>query len=168
MVVWIIGLSGSGKTTLAKEVVKRANKKGRKVVLVDGDEGRKMCNDDLDYSMDDRLVNAQRICKLGKFLDDQGVDVVCSILSIFPETREWNRSNVHAYYEVFIDTPIDLLVDRDSKGIYKKYKQGKIKNVAGMDIDFPIPRGAELVIDNTKSRENLLNYAELVVQKFIK
>jgi adenylylsulfate kinase len=168
MVVWIIGLSGSGKTTLAKEVVKRANKKGRKVVLVDGDEVRKMCNDDLDYSMDDRLVNAQRICKLGKFLDDQGVDVVCSILSIFPETREWNRSNVHAYYEVFIDTPIDLLVDRDSKGIYKKYKQGKIKNVAGMDIDFPIPRGAELVIDNTKSRENLLNYAELVVQKFIK
>ena len=168
MVVWIIGLSGSGKTTLAKEVVKRANKKGRKVVLVDGDEVRKMCNDDLDYSMDYRLVNAQRICKLGKFLDDQGVDVVCSILSIFPETREWNRSNVHAYYEVFIDTPIDLLVDRDSKGIYKKYKQGKIKNVAGMDIDFPIPRGAELVIDNTKSRENLLNYAELVVQKFIK
>ena len=69
MVVWIIGLSGSGKTTLAKEVVKRANKKGRKVVLVDGDEVRKMCNDDLDYSMDDRLVNAQRICKLGKFLD---------------------------------------------------------------------------------------------------
>ena len=114
MVVWLIGLSGSGKTTLAKKIIEGANRDTRNTILLDGDVIREIFGNDLGYSMNDRLLNAQRICQLGKFLDQQGLNVVCAILSLFPETREWNRENIENYYEVFIDTPIDILVDRDS------------------------------------------------------
>ena len=151
MVVWLIGLSGSGKTTLANEVVAQANKTTQSTVLLDGDMVREVFGNDLGYSKKDRLINAQRICQLGKFLDGQGVNVVCAILSIFPETRQWNRDNIEDYYEVFIDTPIETLIDRDSKEIYSRYKKGEITDVAGMDIEFPIPKQPNLTIKNNKS-----------------
>jgi adenylylsulfate kinase len=165
MVIWLIGLSGSGKTTLANEIVASANIESKNTILLDGDVVREIFGNDLSYSMKDRLLNAQRICQLGKFLDDQGMNVVCAILSIFPETREWNRKNVGDYYEVFIDVPIEMLVERDSKGIYGKYNKGEISEVAGMDINFPIPNKADLIIKNTKSRFDLLSYAKYIVKK---
>ena len=150
MVIWLIGLSGAGKTTLAEKVVNESNMTGSKTILIDGDIIRKIFNNDLGYSLDDRLKNAQRICQLCKFLDDNGINVVCAILSIFPQSREWNRKNIKNYYEVFIDTPIEQLIERDVKGIYKKYREGEISNVAGMDIEFPIPENPDLIIKNNK------------------
>ena len=164
MVVWLIGLSGAGKTTLAKRIVADANKKARNTVLLDGDVIREIFGNDLGYTMEDRLVNAQRICQLGKFLDDQGINVVCAILSIFPETREWNRKHIEGYYEVFIDTPLETLVDRDTKGIYGKFNRGEISDVAGMDIEFPIPNQADLVINNSRSENELLSHAAKIVE----
>jgi adenylylsulfate kinase len=93
------------------------------------------------------------------------MNVICAILSIFPETREWNRKNVGDYYEVFIDVPIEILVERDSKGIYGKYNRGEISEVVGMDINFPIPDKADLVIKNIKSKSDLLSYAKYIVKK---
>jgi len=165
MVVWLIGLSGSGKTTLANEIATSANIGSKNTILLDGDAIREIFGNDLGYSMEERLLNAQRICQLGKFLDDQGMNVICAILSIFPETREWNRKNVRGYYEVFIDVPIEILVERDSKGIYGKYNRGEISEVVGMDINFPIPDKADLVIKNIKSKSDLLSYAKYIVKK---
>jgi adenylylsulfate kinase-like enzyme len=167
MVVWIIGLSGAGKTSLAKEVVIKAKIEKNNTVLVDGDVIREIFGNDLSYSMEDRLKNAERICQLCKFLDDQGINVVCAILSIFPETREWNRENINKYYEVFIDTPMTNLVSRDSKGIYEKYNRGEISEVAGMDINFPEPVNPDLVIHNYKSFDDLLSYAKPIVEIII-
>ena len=167
MVVWLIGLSGSGKTTLAKKIVKEANKGIKNTILIDGDIIRETFGNDLGYSLNDRLLNAQRICQLGKFLDDQGINVVCAILSIFPETREWNRTNVKNYYEVFIDSPISSLVERDSKGIYGQYMRGEIVNVAGMDLNFPKPEKADMIIDNSKSKVDLLNHSDKIINKIL-
>jgi len=167
MVVWLIGLSGSGKTTLANEIVTRINTESVNTILLDGDIIREVFGNDLGYSMEDRLLNAQRICQLGKFLDDQGMNVVCSILSIFPETREWNRKNIENYYEVFIDTPLESLVQRDSKGIYGRYELGEITGVVGMDIEFPIPNNSDLTIENNKSKNELLGYAKSIIEKIL-
>jgi cytidine diphosphoramidate kinase len=167
MVLWLIGLSGTGKTTLAREVITGVNKENRNTILIDGDMIREIFGNDLGYSMADRLLNAQRICQLGKFLDDQGINVVCAILSIFPETREWNRKNIQNYYEVFIDTPIEVLIQRDSKGIYGKCKRGEITEVVGMDIKFPIPDNADLVIENSESKKELLSYAKPIIEKLL-
>lgn len=166
MVIWIIGLSGSGKSTLANEIVLRANKKyNNKTILLDGDVVRKVFNNDLSYSKEDRFKNAQRICQFGKFLDDQGINVVTAILSLFPENREWNRNNLKNYYEVFIDTPKEDLVSRDSKGLYEKFAKGQITNVAGLDISFSKPDKADLIIDNSKTKENLLAHVDTIIKK---
>jgi cytidine diphosphoramidate kinase len=167
MVVWIIGLSGAGKTTLANEVVAHVRRVQRNVVLIDGDLIREIFGNDLGHTMEDRRTNANRICQLGKFLDDQGINVVCAILSLFPESRSWNREHLQNYYEVFIDTPMRDLVQRDSKGIYRRYNNGEIRDVAGIDMDFPVPESADLTISNTDSRETLLGYAKAIAEKII-
>ena len=167
MVIWLIGLSGVGKSTLANEIVAGANRDSSNTILLDGDVIREIFGNDLGYSMGDRLKNAERICQLGKFLDGQGFNVVTATLSIFPESREWNRRNIENYYEVFIDTPIEELIKRDSKGLYAKFHRGEISEVAGMDIDFPKPTKADLVIKNSKSEKELLSYAKPIIEKLL-
>lgn len=162
MVVWIIGLSGAGKSTLANEVVSLVRARQKPVVLLDGDMVREAFRNDLGHSMADRRKNAERICQIGKLLDDQGVDVVCAILSLFPETREWNRRNLKFYREVFIDAPMTDLKSRDSKAIYKRFEAGEVRDVAGLDLAFPRPENADLVIDNAGSRAELLKHAGLI------
>ncbi len=164
MVVWIIGLSGAGKTTLANEVASLVRRDKRNVVLIDGDMIREAFGNDLGHGMDGRRKNARRICQLCKLLDDQDIHVICAILSLFPESRSWNRENLKNYYEVFIDAPLPDLIQRDSKGIYDRFNKGEIRDVAGMDIDFPRPEHPDLVIHNTGSREVLLGHALSIAQ----
>jgi adenylylsulfate kinase len=165
MVVWLIGLSGSGKTTLAREIVARVRETVPSIALIDGDMIREVFGNDLGYSLEDRRRNADRICRLCKLLDDQGIHVVCAILSLFRESLAWNRSNLAAYYEVFIDAPKEQLIERDAKGIYGKFLRGETREVAGMDIDFPVPKQADLVISNTGSLEDLLRQAKPIADR---
>ncbi len=167
MVVWIIGLSGAGKTTLANEVIAQVRRSQNNVFLIDGDVVREAFGNDLGYTLEDRRTNARRVCQLGKLLDDQEINVVCAILSLFPESRSWNRENLKNYYEIFIDTPMQNLVERDSKGIYRRFNRGEIRDVAGMDIEFPRPDNADLIIKNANSMEELLGYAQPIAEKII-
>lgn len=162
MVIWIVGLSGAGKTTLANEVVSQVREKIQNIVLLDGDLIREAFDNDLGYTLTDRKINAKRICSLCKLLDDQGIHVVCAILSLFPDSHSWNRSNLKKYYEVFIDASIDSLTARDYKGIYRKFKNGDIANVAGLDIEFHKPIMPNLVIDGQITRDELLLYAQKI------
>jgi len=167
VVVWIIGLSGAGKSTLAEEVVAQVRRESTNIVLIDGDNVRAMFGNDLGYSIDDRKKNADRICRMCQFLDEQGINVVCAILSLFPESRSWNRENIKNYYEVFIDTPLEELRKRDPKGLYKRFEKGELHNIAGMDIEFTRPMNADLVINNVNSREDLLKNADAIVHKLV-
>jgi len=167
MVVWIIGLSGAGKTTLANEVYLQVKNKISNVFLVDGDIIREIFGNDLGHTKEDRLKNSERVSQLCKYLNDQGIHVICAILSIFKESRDWNKKNISDYYEVFIDTPIAELINRDPKGLYKKYLRGKLKDFPGLDMDFPRPDSANLIIDNTGSNNQLLGYAKKITEKVI-
>lgn len=164
MVIWIIGLSGAGKTTLANEVVTQIRQFKKNVVLLDGDIMRDVFANDLGHTMADRRANADRICKIGKFLDDQNIHVICAILSLFHESRSWNRKNLRNYFEVFIDTPMQDLMLRDYKGLYRRFKKGEISDVAGMDIEFPHPENADLIIENNTTVKDLLGFARAISQ----
>lgn len=164
MVIWVIGLSGSGKTTFAERVVAEARLNGCAVVLLDGDHVRDFYGNDLGHSLEDRRTNASRIARMCGFLDSQGIHVVCAILSLFPDSREWCRQNLSSYYEIFIDAPMEQLVARDSKGIYGQYQRGEITNVAGLDLEFPRPVSPDLLISNTGDEDLLLSQAKPVVE----
>jgi len=163
MIIWIIGLSGAGKTTLGKYLCAEIRKKGKAVIMLDGDEIRDLFANDLSHSLEDREKNADRIYNLGQFIASQGIIVICPILSIFTKHRKLNRVSKIKYYEIFIETPMDILERRDSKGIYAKFKRGEIKNVAGKDLEFPIPSNPNLKIKNNGSIDQLLSSANKVL-----
>lgn len=168
MVVWIIGLSGAGKTTLAEQVVTDMQQRGQRVVLLDGDRVRELFGNDQGHHIEGRRKNAERICRLCHLLDEQGFDVVCAILSIFPESRTWCRQNLSSYLEVFIDTPVDDLVKRDSKGIYARYLSGEIHDVAGFDLKFLQPEAPDILIPNIGSRTELLSHSPAITERIIR
>lgn len=159
MVIWIIGLSGSGKTTLATEVVRLMRRAGKPVVLLDGDAVREVFGNDLGHSMADRRKNADRLCRLGRFLEEQGINVVCAVLSMFEQSREWNRANLRRYHEVYIDVPLASLVARDPKGLYARAMRGEIADFPGVGLPFPVPSRPDMVIDNTGDVAGLLVHA---------
>jgi len=164
MVIWLIGLSGSGKSTLGEAITSQLRRLGRSVIFLDGDVIRQVFGNDVDHTIEGRLVNAKRISSLSKFLSDQGVDIVASVLSIFPEWQQWNRDNISNYFDVYIKCDIDLLIKRDSKGLYKKAILGEIKNVVGIDLLFPEPSLTKLRIENNISYDEFISYADQIIQ----
>tara|TARA_B100000214_G_C23580564_1_gene451629 strand:+ start:56 stop:565 length:510 start_codon:yes stop_codon:yes gene_type:complete len=155
MVIWIIGLSRSGKTTLAKALIKKLNNKKRRFVHVDGDVIRTIYNDELGHTMKDREINAERISRLTKYLADQGLNVIGSVLSNFPKWQTWNKKNIKNYKQILLKVDFNTLLTRDTNHLYKKALKGKIKNVVGFDIHFRKPIKSTLVIDNNKYLKNL-------------
>ncbi len=147
-VTWIIGLSGAGKTTIARELVSQMRADGDNVIMLDGDALREVWGDDLGHTLEDRRRNAWRVSRLCKYLDSQGVHVVASILSMFEETRAWNRANMSRYVEVMLDVPMADLKARDPRGLYRAAAAGEITCVAGVDLPFEPPRRPDLVLRN--------------------
>lgn len=166
MVVWIIGLSGAGKSSLGRVLVQQWREREANVVLVDGDEVRRLLGTDTqeqDYSLEGRRRNAETITRLCAWLDDQGMHAVCCVLSLFPEMRAANRTRFSAYREVFIDAPLDTLRARDGKRLYAEAAAGRRQNVVGVDIPFPPPSGADLVLHNDGPQPDWAAWARQVV-----
>jgi len=148
MVIWLIGMSGAGKTVIGKDLYNKLKKEYSNLVFLDGDDFRTIFGNDVGYTIEDRKKNADRFYRMCKYLDKNGINVIVSILSIFPELRELNRKNYSAYFEVYIEVAFDVLIRRDSKGLYNKALKGEIKNVVGVDIKFPVPEFPDLIINN--------------------
>lgn len=151
MIIWIIGLAGSGKTTIGKEVYLQMKGRNPATVFLDGDDIRDIMGGDLGYARDDRYANAWRISRLCGYLDRQGIDVVCAILSCFQEHRDWCRSNFSRYFEIAIDVNLPTLRSRDQKGLYSGALNGTIRNVVGIDLPYDLPSKADMVIENSES-----------------
>ena len=163
MVIWLIGMSGAGKTVIGKEVCELLKAKKSNVIFLDGDIIREIMGNDLGHSIDDRRKNAGRICRLCQYLDSQGIDVVCAVLSIFPESQRWNRDNIPHYFEVYLHVPFSVLLERDAKGIYRRALSGEITNVAGVDIGFREPANPDLIIENDAPVESFTGIATRII-----
>lgn len=168
MVIWMVGLSGSGKTTLGLEVASQLRAVAPNTVFLDGDELREVFKADAGteaYTLEGRRKNAERIVALCAMLDRQQINVVCCILSIFPEMRSENRRRFSNYFEVFMDAPMDTLKRRDVKGLYGRAARNEMKNVVGIDIPFERPKTSDIVIDSSSDEPNLPALAEMILTK---
>ena len=116
MVIWIIGLSGSGKSFYAKEIKKKISNS----IIVDGDEVRKYITTKLGYSSKDRKENSLMIIKLCSFLESKGFNVICPILSIFPQHQKKNRKIFKKYYQIYIEASKKDIVSRNKKKLLER------------------------------------------------
>lgn len=151
MVIWLIGMSGAGKTTIGRRVWEQWRAKAPNTVFVDGDEVRALFRHDQRpdaHKLSGRRVNAERITDLCAWLDGQGINVVCCILSLFPDMRAGNRERYSRYFETYVKVPLDKLKQRDVKDIYAPALRGERTDVVGVDIAFPEPEAPDLIIDN--------------------
>ncbi len=163
--IWLIGLAGAGKTSIARALVKQLREFDRAAVLLDGDDVREIMGGDLGHTLEDRRRNGWRICRLCHYLDRQGLDVVCATLSQFHDQQRWNRENCSRYFEVYIEVPLEVLIQRDQKGLYSGALAGRVKNVVGMDMPFAPPAAPDLILTNDSPLDDFESLAQRVLAK---
>jgi bifunctional enzyme CysN/CysC len=150
-VLWFTGLSGAGKSTIANLVEKKLQAMGRHTYTLDGDNVRHGLNKDLGFTEADRVENIRRVAEVSKLMVDAGLIVLVSFISPFRSERRMARELLAEgeFLEVFVDTPLAEAEKRDPKGLYRKAREGKIKNFTGIDSPYEPPEHAELRIDTT-------------------
>lgn len=143
--VWFTGLSGSGKSTIANLVELELFEKGIKTFILDGDNVRNGLSKGLTFSAHDRDENLRRIGEVAKLMCDAGLVVLAAFVSPFIRERQMLRDLLGAsFYEIFVDTPIEVCEQRDVKGLYKKARAGEISNFTGISSPFEAPVSPEI------------------------
>ncbi len=164
MVLWIIGMSGSGKTTLGKHIYNKLKPECNNLLFMDGDILREIMGNDLGHTLEDRKKNADRINRLCKYLDSNGINVIFALLSLFHDAQKWMRDNIDNYYEVYINADHNSLIMRDAKGIYKKAMNSEINNVVGVDIPFTPPPNPDITVRNNNGLEDLYKEGDKIIE----
>jgi bifunctional enzyme CysN/CysC len=148
--IWLTGLSASGKSTVAVELERRLVAAGRPAYLLDGDNLRHGLNSDLGFSAADRAENVRRVGEVAQLFADAGVIAVVSLISPYQRDRDRVRAAHEQsgvpFFEVFVDTPIEVCEARDPKGMYAKARAGEITGFTGVDDPYERPEAAELVL----------------------
>ena len=150
-ILWFTGLSASGKSTLANAIEVILYEMGHKTYLLDGDNIRLGLNRDLGFSKEDRVENIRRIGEVAKLLTDSGMIVLSAFISPFTSDRNIVRKLVFpdAFIEIFVDVPLEICEQRDPKELYKKAREGKIKEFTGLDSPYEKPVNPEIHIENS-------------------
>ncbi|HEY8186595.1 MAG TPA: bifunctional sulfate adenylyltransferase/adenylylsulfate kinase [Pyrinomonadaceae bacterium] len=170
--LWFTGLSGAGKTTTANILTVKLLEHGRQVTLLDGDVVRTNLSQGLGFSKEDRDLNIRRIGFVASEVVRHGGTIICAAVSPYRTTRNECRSMVGSnnFIEIFVDTPLEVCEARDTKGIYRLARAGKIKNFTGVDDPYEPPVNPEIVIDgaNRSAEENADRIiAYLIERKFL-
>ena len=148
-IVWLTGLSGAGKSTLAT-AVRDALAQQQPVEVLDGDEIRMQLSKDLGYSRQDRETNIRRIGFVARLLARHGVVVIVAAISPYASTRNEVRALAAddglRFVEVFVDAPLETLVARDVKGLYRRALAGLVRNFTGISDPYEPPVAPEVTV----------------------
>jgi ATP sulfurylase/adenylyl-sulfate kinase len=149
-VVWFTGLSGAGKSTIATALQSELARRGRPSELLDGDEVRTHLSKGLGFSKEDRDTNIRRIGYVARLVARSGGIAITAAISPYRGVRDEVRSQTHDFVEVFVRCPLDSLVARDTKGLYRKAIAGEIANFTGVSDPYEEPLRAEVTCDTSK------------------
>lgn len=166
--LWFTGLSGSGKSTIANKLEEKLNKNGNLTYLLDGDNVRHGLNKNLGFSDEDRTENIRRIGELNKLFNDSGIITLNTFISPFIKDRDFVRNLLPEknFIEIFIKADLDICESRDPKGLYKKAREGQIKNFTGIDSPYEEPVNPELTIVNS-NKNNILQSVEMIFEYLV-
>ncbi len=150
-VLWLTGFSGSGKSTIADAVERKLHSLGIRSFVLDGDNLRSGLNKDLGFTPEDRAENVRRVAEVSRLMYDAGLVVVVALVSPFRADREAARAlfDDGEFLEAWVDTPIEVAMERDTKGLYAKSKAGTLPNLTGVGQQYEVPEDAELRLSGT-------------------
>lgn len=164
-VIWLTGLSGAGKSTIAVELERVLFAQGKHVYVLDGDKVRHGLNSDLAFSPEDRKENIRRVGEVAKLMADAGMITVAAFISPYRSDRDLVREIMPAgrFVEVHVHAPLDVLEDRDPKGLYAKARAGVIKEFTGISAPYEEPEKPEVALNTADQSldecvESVLNY----------
>ena len=164
IVIWLTGLSGSGKTTISENLSTALFEKGFLIQTLDGDQIRNGLNNNLGFSEEDRTENIRRIAEISKLFINSGIICINSFISPTEKIRLLAKEIIGEkdYFEIYLDTPLEICEKRDVKGLYKAAREGKIKNFTGIGSEYEKPLKSNLIIKTDelsieKSIEKCLN-----------
>ena len=151
-ILWFTGLSGAGKSTLANAVNQALFERGLATYVLDGDNVRHGLNKDLGFTESDRIENIRRIGEVAKLMTDAGLIVLTAFISPFRADRRLVRDMIDAgeFTEIHVDTPLEVAEARDVKGLYKKAREGKLKNFTGIDSPYEAPENPEIRVNTVE------------------
>ncbi len=151
-ILWLTGLSGAGKSTIADRLEQKLQSLGRFTYLLDGDNVRHGLNKDLGFTEEDRVENIRRVAEVARLMVDAGLIVIVSFISPFRSERQMARSMVEEgeFFEIHVDTPLEVCEERDPKGLYAKARKGILANFTGIDSPYEPPERPDLRINTTK------------------
>ncbi len=165
--IWLTGLSGSGKSTIAVELEHALIENRHQAYILDGDNIRHGLNKNLGFSPEDRTENIRRIGEVAKLFTDASIITIAAFISPYREDRHAIRRllNDGEFIEVYVECPLDVCEERDTKGLYKKARAGEVKDFTGISAPYEEPLNPELTIDSSKltveeSTRTVLNYLE--------
>lgn len=149
--LWFTGMSGAGKTTLARRVVQALKERGiTRIELLDGDVIRTNLSKGLGFSKEDRDINIRRIGWVCEVLTRNDVVTVASAISPYRAVRDEVRQKIGRFVEVYVKCPMDVLIDRDVKGLYQKALAGEIDNFTGISDPYEEPINPEVIVETDK------------------
>lgn len=158
---WITGLPASGKTTMANMLTNYIKKKNKPIIQLDGDVLRNILNAKI-YSLEERYLLGLKYSSLCKLIVEHDINVVIGVVGLFHNLHSWNRENIPNYCEIFLNTPLEELISRDPKEIYKSALKGELKNVAGIDLKVELPLTPDIEIMWTKGKSIERAFREIV------
>ena len=162
LTIWFTGLSGAGKSTISEILERELRALGRNVEVLDGDVVRTHLSKGLGFSKEDRDTNIRRIGWVCEVLSRNGVFAIAAAISPYRAVRDEIRERHSGrFFEVFIDVPLEVAIERDTKGLYKKALAGEIKGFTGIDDPYEPPLDPELIIHT--DRETPAESAERIL-----
>lgn len=147
--LWFTGLSGAGKSTLSERIFEKLKLAGAKVELLDGDEVRTHLSKGLGFSKEDRDTNVHRLGFVCQLLSRNGVIAIVAAISPYRATRDEVRAKIENFVEIYVHCPIEVLAERDVKGLYKRALAGEIAHFTGISDPYEPPTSPEITVDSS-------------------